>query len=372
VQPVVQARCQACHVKGGVAPFPLVTYEDVSARHERMSRAVSSRFMPPWKPADGCNDYQGSRRLAQAEIDVIAGWSAAGAPAGDPAEARNSPVPAPPALPWVDAVLDAGVAYTPEARPADGHASDDYRCFLLDLRLERERDLVGFEVVPGVTRMVHHVLLFAADARDAQVADAAEAGPGWTCFGGPGTSSSGVVGGWVPGSAAASYPPDTGVTLRPGQVLVMQVHYNLHGGGPAEPDRTRVKLQFATERVQKPARIWPLADLFFAIPPNTLGFTSGVALPLPLGGTLWGVAPHMHTLGRRIRVQADDTCLVDIPEWDFNWQQGYFFSKPDGIKLAAGTNLRLTCSWDNPTSRVVTWGEGTADEMCLVYFYFTY
>jgi hypothetical protein len=33
--------------------------------------------------------------------------------------------------------------------------------------------------------------------------------------------------------------------------------------------------------------------------------------------------------------------------------------------------ITLTCTWDNPTSSPVRWGESTTDEMCLNYFYYT-
>jgi hypothetical protein len=60
---------------------------------------------------------------------------------------------------------------------------------------------------------------------------------------------------------------------------------------------------------------------------------------------------------------------VNIPRWDFHWQQLYFFQQP--IQVSAQNTLKLTCTWDNFTSRTVTWGEGTEDEMCLNYFYVT-
>jgi hypothetical protein len=39
--------------------------------------------------------------------------------------------------------------------------------------------------------------------------------------------------------------------------------------------------------------------------------------------------------------------------------------------VAGGDTIRIECTWDNPTSATVTWGEGTADEMCIAFFYMT-
>lgn len=39
--------------------------------------------------------------------------------------------------------------------------------------------------------------------------------------------------------------------------------------------------------------------------------------------------------------------------------------------LRSGDGLRVRYTWDDPTSELVTWGEGTTDEMCLGGFYYT-
>lgn len=47
---------------------------------------------------------------------------------------------------------------------------------------------------------------------------------------------------------------------------------------------------------------------------------------------IWGVLPHMHTLGLALNVQTvsggDATCLVDVPQWDFDWQGFYPYTEP--------------------------------------------
>jgi hypothetical protein len=92
----------------------------------------------------------------------------------------------------------------------------------------------------------------------------------------------------------------------------------------------------------------------------------------------------MHMLGEKIRVEArpdtpESTCLVDIPRWDFNWQQNYRFLPGEEVVMQPGEKLRLTCTYDNSPAnqpvfngeqlmpRDVIWGEGTTDEMCLAF-----
>ena len=66
---------------------------------------------------------------------------------------------------------------------------------------------------------------------------------------------------------------------------------------------------------------------------------------------------------------ASDTCIVDIPRWDFHWQTQYF--RKTAFQLPNNTGIKLDCTWDNPTNAAVTWGEGTSDEMCFAFVYAT-
>lgn len=369
VLPIVQARCQGCHMTGGIAPFSLESYAQAVPHVAGVAAMVESRAMPPWKADDSCQPLKESRRLSEDELSIIVAWARGGAPEGDPALARPNPTSLP-SLPWVDAEVSMASPYTPStARP------DDYRCFVIDPKLPGERDLIGYDIVPGQRALVHHVLLYGLARAEAEKLDAAEAGPGYTCFGGPGSNGAPatVYGAWVPGTSATQYPPTTGITMATENVIVMQIHYNTsHGGGQDHaigPDLTTIKLQLAKGRVEKPATIFPIADLNFTIPPKSSGYTSAVSFPFPVGASLYGMGPHMHTRGRQISVSADNTCLVNVPSWDFNWQQLYQFTTP--VPLKAGTRLRLSCTWDNASDKVVRWGEGTEDEMCLNYLYLT-
>jgi hypothetical protein len=380
VLPILQDRCQGCHTNGGVAPFSLETYDQSSAMHAALANSVQARRMPPWMPAEGPHRFRDSRRLSQGEVDVLSAWSEQGAPAGDPKDAPPAREPTPP-LAWTDLTIGPDEPYLPK-----DVAADDYHCFLLDPQLDQGRALIGFEVMPGVPQQVHHVLLFAAPRQAAIDRDAREEGPGWTCFGDSGVENAALLGAWAPGSPPTRYPEGTGVRVAAGSVFVMQVHYNIsqrttdgHSQGPtamgvtamhgeAQPDLTRMALQFSREPVARPASLYPLVDGAFSIPSGANGYAHHTQQFVP-AGTLWGVLPHMHTKGRRIAVEMGGDSLIEIPAWDFHWQQMYFYKKPLSVPLFS--LMKLTCVWDNPTPRTVTWGEGTDDEMCLAYLYMT-
>jgi len=83
------------------------------------------------------------------------------------------------------------------------------------------------------------------------------------------------------------------------------------------------------------------------------------------------VDPHMHLLGRSVRVEkvmanGDIECLFDIPKWDFNWQLSYWYE--NDVYLEPGDVIRMTCEFDTSNRTTNTgWGDGTEDEMCLTY-----
>ncbi len=87
----------------------------------------------------------------------------------------------------------------------------------------------------------------------------------------------------------------------------------------------------------------------------------------------------MHLLGAAIRLElnpgtARAQILLDIPRWDFHWQNAYTLAR--SVKAEPGDVVRVTCRHDvskrthgghgvPKTPRYVLWGEGTTDEMCL-------
>jgi hypothetical protein len=368
VLPVAQRSCLGCH-NDDAPTFSMARYSDeLASRAKLIAEYTEMRVMPPWKPSSDCNHYQGERTLTAEEIALFAAWSEGGALEGDPADAPV--VEEPRGLERVDASLAMSEPYLPAPDPG---AEDDLRCFVYDPQLTSDRYMVGYEVRPGEPRVVHHAVLSIADAAEADVLDAADEGPGYDCFGGTMAPSAVVVAGWVPGMRANLYPTGTAIPLAADKRLILQIHYNTRRAGPL-PDSTSVDLQLADAPPTDPAAIVGMFNTEFAVPPLTDAFTSEIVVPVPQAGRLWAALPHMHLLGQRIRVdllRADNssTCVIDIPDWDFDWQQLYFLQQP--LQVKPGDSVRLSCTWNNDTDSVVTWGEGTGEEMCLSYFYAT-
>jgi hypothetical protein len=406
---IIEARCTACHRDGDIAPFPLTTYEEVAPMAGAMTAAIMSGEMPPWQPADGCNSYGDDFSLRDDERETLLAWLGAGAPAGDPADYVA------PDLPSASFVADITLPMAePYAPPQDVH--DDYRCFLLEWPETDPVYITGAQVQPGQRGLVHHVIVFEAEPEHTdtlRAMDAAEPGPGYTCYGGPLAEGArdtrlGQIMAWVPGQPGASFPANTGIHVQPGSLLVMQVHYHLGHDVPG-PDQTRVSFSLA-DQVERPAVLqlfadprWlqpggmpipagdgdvtHLADMDVDLFLSFLGLADDIGLQPGGNLVVHNVGMHMHELGARGRVSVRrssgvEECLLDIPDWDFHWQGGYLLSAP----MTVGPNDRvlLQCWWDNSPANQppgddgrprepedIEWGEGTGDEMCLTGLYIT-
>ncbi len=364
VAPIVNAQCVGCHTAGGIAPFELGTYAQAYAYGALIKGATAIRTMPP-QPIDAsgaCHDFSDARWLSDIEIATIGAWVDAGMPEGNIADAPPAPTPLP-TLGTPDLTLDMGVAYAPQLTP------DEYRCFLVDPGTAANSYVTAYEVLPGNAAIVHHVVLFTLASAAAQTAaenlDAGEAGDGYTCFGGAQVSAS-IVGVWAPGTGATFFPANTGLLLPGNRKVVMQVHYNLAATGPT--DRTRIALRTAAS-VTKPAQILAVGTSGFTLPANSTPSES-VQQTSPGNATVYSVYPHMHTYGRTISLTQNGTCALDVPRWNFGWQQFYTYSTP--LQVQAGDTIRLTCTWDTTGAPgPVSSGEGTGDEMCGVGLYVT-
>jgi hypothetical protein len=372
VAPIVFRECVGCHREGGIAPFSLTSYASAADVADAMADATAVRYMPPMPVDNGgsCNTFSNARWLSDAEIRTIGDWYTGGALEGDPS--RTPPVPPPAAgLERVDLTLAAGESYTPNAA-----LTDDYRCFVVDPGLAADTFLVAYDLVPGDPRIVHHAIVYAPETDEeallAESLDAAEPGLGYTCFGAAGVDSDPVVL-WAPGGGVTRLPEGTGLPLVAGRKLVLQIHYNLAPG--TFPDHTVVRLQTAPS-VARPSAFTPIADLALEVAPGQeLGVsTRTFTLGTPASATIYGVLPHMHTLGRTLRLEAStgapasNTCIVNVDRWDFNWQNAWWYETP--LVGSGVTSFTLSCGYDTRSRTTpVTWGEGTADEMCLVYLY---
>jgi mono/diheme cytochrome c family protein len=372
VAPILWKNCATCHRPGEVGPFSLLTYQDAAKRAEFLAEITANRRMPPWKAEPHYGEFHDARTLSDDEIATIGKWAAAGAPEGNPRDLPPAPTfPDGWQLGKPDLVIKMSQAYQV---PADG--KDIYRCFVLPIPTDEDKTVAAWEFRPGNRRVVHHAILYLDHRGAARKRDGEDGSPGYMSFGGPGVMPTGSLGGWAPGSMPRRLPEGAGKFLRHGSDLVLQIHY--HPNGKAETDESTVGIYFTEKPAQKLVTGVALRSRKLNIKAGERNYqASAESSPLPCDVHAVCIFPHMHMLGKEMKVWAETpdgktVPLIWIKDWDFNWQGAYFYQQP--ILLAKGTVLKLTAAYDNSADnpanpnnppKDVHWGEQTADEMCL-------
>ncbi|MEM9190329.1 MAG: hypothetical protein AAGF12_14185 [Myxococcota bacterium] len=252
--------------------------------------------------------------------------------------------------------------------------------------------------------------LTVADLQSGNVTDAQLAELVQELGGGRTTGGFSGIGSWVPGVPAAPFPEGTGIRVEPGSMLVAQFHYNTLSSAPVA-DQSVIEIATAPS-VEREATILAVLDigwitnglignpmtipagearvehatsigfdsLFVSAARNTLGLVGDAPL------VIHSANHHMHELGTTQRTElmhgdGRESCVLDIPDWDFSWQGSYTLANP--VVMAPGDELRMGCTWNNSAANQpiidgsareptdVAWGEGTSDEMCLGGYYVT-
>jgi hypothetical protein len=406
IRPIVSSRCTSCHQEGNIGPFALQTYEEVVQWLEPSVQAVEAGVMPPWDAAP-VREYLADPSLTDEEIEALRAWADAGAPYGDEADQAPAVATTQAELDGADVVLE-----MPEPYPSDPSVPDEYRCFSIPWPGEGAW-VDGFEAVPGNLGMVHHLVAFVVPPWLAETADgftANDGRPGYPCFGGASmdgwepeditqTFVASIAGTWVPGAQPDDHA-GSGQWIEAGSRIVLQAHYHPSGTSQGQSDQTTLRFRTVAEVDRVSAAVaflnfgWLLVPETMRIPPGeaevhhtyraTVAASPGLAVIAPeLDPTapmrLDSLLPHMHRLGTRIEVahhhEGGTEPLVEIPEYDFDWQRTYELADP--VTLDPTDELSVDCWYDNTAERraqvgaepaepvEVGWGEGTDDEMCV-------
>lgn len=417
IAPIVAKKCVGCHQAGGIAPMSLESYAAAKPYASLMLSMVLSGQMPPWsaRTTDECTPpypFKDDPTLTPDELNLLQQWVANGAPEGAPS---TTPLPAPADRTLANPDLHLTI---PTSVDVDG-GTDKLLCFTLDPQIDEDKWINGVQVNPGNSEIVHHVLLF-SDPDGQSVGLAADQGY-YDCFGGPMLDNFALLGAWAPGGVPTVTPPDVALQLPGGSRMVMQVHYHPHDGVHSGTDSsTSVDVRFAPGAPRLVGKLQLLGNLSeqdmkiaggvgyglmpgpddppggpaeFSIPPNVSNHTETQRILIPAEKgvkdyLVWGIATHMHYVGTDMKIDllhpdGSSQCMLQTPNWDFNWQRVYYYDTPLASAPVAnfGDVIQMRCTYDNTMDnpqvvtalgqqgltapRTVTLGETSLDEMCL-------
>ncbi len=360
VAPILKRNCTSCHNPQGGAPFSLQSYADAKQWGEQMLEVTQSRYMPPWLPAPGHGDFQGQRRLTDAELATLRAWVTAGMPEGSSsgqgshAEASAVPkwklgapdltlqLPAPVALSGSgpDMFLNLIVPYTGTQshaiRALEIRASDPQAVRSIWVQLD---PVSAFRHAQGADTHSEVAGMEPPDAIQAQLTS-----PGGLLF-------------WTADAPLLTSGARSTWNLAPGNDLVLTTHLKTTGRSEAVQLTVAVYYAHGYAHGEKKVRSPEVLELErggpIQIPSGEADYQLEDQFTLPAPVKIEAIYPRVHFLGKQLNAYADfpngqRQWLISIPKWDVDWQSVYRYSKP--VLLPKGAVVHWRYTYDNSSN----------------------
>jgi peroxiredoxin len=360
---LIQKRCLNCHREGQIGPFTMNNYEEVAGWGEMIGEVVDQNRMPPWHATREHGDFSNDARLTDKEKEMVATWVAHGCPEGD-----TSQLPTPVVFKdkWFIENPDEEIFISEEAINVKAEGVDPYRYYTVDPGFTEDKWVSRVECRPGNAAVVHHIIAFIRP---------------------PATQSRGLdrdvrgfnhLAGFAPGTRPLELPPGWAKRIPAGSKLVFQMHYTPIGS--PQKDRSSVALTFIDAKdVTHEVSTTNATQHRFLIPPGEANHKVEADRLFARDAVLLSLFPHMHMRGKSFKYELtypDGTTeiLLDVPQYDFNWQNSYILREPKAIP--AGSKLHCTAYFDNSLANLanpdptksVRWGDQTWEEMMIGWY----
>jgi hypothetical protein len=242
--------------------------------------------------------------------------------------------------------------------PAEGVV--DYQFYTVDPGWTTDKWIQATESRPGNRAVVHHIIVFVQSKN------------GGLDF------ARGGMGGYAPGMTPNICPPGTAIHVPANSKLVFQLHYTANG--TQQDDRSMIGIRFADPRsVKKTVGGGLVGNMAFKIPAGEPNYEVKASHMFLKDTLLLSLTPHMHLRGKSFKFEAEypdgtTEVLLNVPNYDFNWQLGYMFEKPK--LMPKGARLFCTAHFDNSAgnlanpdpTKAVTFGEQTWEEMMFGFY----
>ena len=384
IKPILQLHCTGCHRPGEVGPFSLLTYADVSFRAGFIQDVTSTRYMPPWRADTAFRHFKNENVLSENEIQLIRRWVEDGRLEGKAKRKQHIPEKqnsdSDSKLQYESIALSVKNAYQ---IPGDG--KEQFRFFHVPINNKDTLYVESIRFIPGNRKLVHHSRVMADTSGLTAGIDGLSADDPRSYDYQLKPLADPFLFGWVPGNDRIKFPVGTTKKILPNTELILNIHY-----APTpitESDSSSILLTYSKKPSEREIKTFTMIeDLIsnkpFAIRANTQKTFYMTSSPLEEDMSVISIMPHMHLLGKSFKVFAvapdgEGIPLINIPEWDFNWQMSYMYSKY--VKLPKGTVIYAMGTYDNTKAnprnpyaipRNVGLGWGTKDEMMNVVIYY--
>jgi len=216
---------------------------------------------------------------------------------------------------------------------------------------------VYFEPVTDDARVIHHWILYgntAANGADGSIGNCGSKGY--------------FVQGWAPGGEPTDLPRNVGMQLPsgPNANFTLEVHYNNSGRYTDATDRSGVKVCVTRTPRQHEAAVHWLGTPLIALQAGRETTVSGNCTPAG-NATILSVSPHMHQYGTHMRtvINRSGGGTEMLHDGVFRFENQVDYPKRPAVVINPGDTLTTSCTYNNTSNSLVTFGENTEDEMCF-------
>ncbi len=364
---LVQDNCQECHREGQIAPFAMDNYEDVAGWGDMMAEVIREQRMPPWHAGKKSTaSFQNDTSLSDEEKQLVYQWVEDGCPEGNPSDL---PAPKEFSNEWfTKGGFDEVIRIAEQAVPVKAQGIEPYRYYEVAGQPE-DRWVKVAECLPGNREVVHHIIVYARPPGGKPIPPGAI---------GIDTKLFSWVAGYAPGTRPLELPEGWARLIPADYSLVFEMHYT--PVGTAATDLSGLGLVLTDAEDVKRVSLTDLAiNAKFEIPPHDPNYRVEADKPFKRDTTVLALFPHMHVRGKSFRYELTypdgrQEILLDVPSYDFNWQNNYVFEKP--MVIPKGSKLHCTAYFDNSDGNLanpdpgqkVTWGSQSWEEMMIGFF----
>jgi hypothetical protein len=395
VAPIFQAKCQACHEPGSIAPMSLMTFQEARPYARSIKTRVASRQMPPWHidKSVGVQHFKNDMSLTDEQIATVVAWVDQGAAMGDPKDMpKLRPVETkqfwqgerdgygPPDL----------VVKSPEyTMPAV--SQDQWWRPSVDIEgLNEPRWVRMVEIRPtniSGRKIVHHSIAHIIQNPNDPDSDSSFSG---TASGGrfrdtaddpqAAINARPTLMEWAIGKGYDRYMDGTGKLIKPGQRISWDQHVHAVGEDVTAGSELGIWLYKKGEEPKYRSYLIGFTGLkngagALDIPPNSIAHTEGFTV-LKENTLITNFQPHFHLRGKAMQVEAilptGETQVVSyVDNFNFNWMTNYIYAEDSIPAFPKGTIIHVTAFYDNTKANKnnpdpdqwVGYGDRTVDEM---------
>ncbi|MCX5747490.1 MAG: hypothetical protein NT062_33920 [Proteobacteria bacterium] len=177
---------------------------------------------------------------------------------------------------------------------------------------------------------------------------------------------------------ALTLPDTVGYTLKPNQMIRLEMHYFNTADTPIEGMATVDFFEGAPGTITQEANLLFIGTPDINIAPNEVKsvhqyFTPSRA-PLDLTeAKFFAITGHTHKLGTQVTVKTGPKGGPLTTVYDprpFDWSEPVTTGSNPEFSIPAGTGFDFQCDYHNTTATAATFGESATDEMCFFWAYY--